>query len=505
MSQKHEIYRKLFCANNWNYETLEAADEITSKIGKEQFKLDIYPNQIEIVTAEQMIDAYSLVGLPTSYPHWKFGKDFVMNQTNYSKGRQGLSYEMVINSNPCISYNMENNTTCMMVLVIAHACQGHNAFFKNNYMFKDWTSADSIIDYMVFARNYIIECEEQYSLDEVETVLDACHALMNHGIDKYRKPPKLSAKEEMARLKRLTSIKQENYNELWRTLPIDLIAKNKKKPQEKTLLDEPEENLLYFLEKNAPQLATWKREIIRIIRKVAQYFYPQGMTKVMNEGFATFMHYHIINEMFEQQYLNDGFMLEFFHSHSSVIFQPEYNSKYFSGINPYTLGFNIFMDIKRICLEPTKEDKEWFPNLIGKNWLDEVHYAMENFRDDSFILQYLSPKVIRDMRLFTIADYENEDEYEIAAIHNEKGYRKIREDLSNQYKRSRFVPDIQVTKVDRFSNQKLHLLHQITQDKRLEPKDAENTLEYIRYLWEFPVELISRNKLGINEEVYQCD
>jgi len=130
---------------------------------------------------------------------------------------------------------------------------------------------------------------------------------------------------------------------------------------------------------------------------------------------------------------------------------------------------------------------------------------MENFRDDSFILQYLSPKVIRDMRLFTIADYENEDEYEISAIHNEKGYRKIREDLSNQYKRSRFVPDIQVTKVDRFSNQKLHLLHQITQDKRLEPKDAENTLEYIRYLWEFPVELISRNKLGINEEVYQCD
>ncbi len=501
---KKELYKKLFCANNWNYETLAAADEVTSEIGKNQFKLDIYPNQIEIVTAEQMIDAYSLVGLPTSYPHWKFGKDFVMNQTNYSKGRQGLSYEMVINSNPCISYNMENNTTCMMVLVIAHACQGHNAFFKNNYMFKDWTSADSIIDYMVFARNFILECEEEHSPEEVEVILDACHALMNHGIDKYKKPPKLSATEERERLKRLTNIKQENYNELWRTLPIDLITgKQKEIRKDQNLLEEPEENLLYFIEKNAPQLATWKREIIRIIRKVAQYFYPQGMTKVMNEGFATFMHYHIINEMFDQGYLNDGFMLEFLHSHSSVIFQPEYNSKFFSGLNPYTLGFNIFMDIKRICQEPTEEDKEWFPNLIGKHWLDEVHYAMENFRDDSFILQYLSPKVIRDMRLFTIADYESEDEYEISAIHNEKGYRKIREDLSNQYRRSGYVPDIQVVKVDRFSNQKLHLLHQISQDKRLSPKDAENTLEYIHYLWEFPVELISRNKLGINEEVYQ--
>ncbi|UZR93394.1 SpoVR family protein [Chondrinema litorale] len=503
---KIESYKKLFCAKNWNYDTLAAADEVTSQIGRDKFNLTIYPNQIEIVTAEQMIDAYSLIGLPTSYPHWKFGKDFVFNQNNYSKGRQGLSYEMVINSNPCISYNMENNTTCMMVLVIAHACQGHNAFFKNNYMFKDWTSADSIIDYMVFARKFVLKCEEDHSPEEVEAVLDACHALMNHGIDKYHKPPKLSPIEEQERLKRLTNIKRENYNELWKTLPIDLVMPSqKRRKSDHNFPDEPEENLLYFIEKNAPTLPTWKRELVRIVRKVAQYFYPQGMTKVMNEGFATFMHYHIINEMYEQGYLNDGFMLEFLHSHSSVIFQPEYNSKFFSGLNPYTLGFNIFMDIKRICQDPTSEDKEWFPNLIGKNWLDEVHYAMENFRDDSFVLQYLSPKVIRDMRLFTIADFENEDEYEIEAIHNEKGYRRIREYLSEQYKRAQFVPDIQVVKVDRYSNRKLHLLHQITNDKRLNPKDAESTLDYVRYLWEFPVELISRNKLGINEEVYQSE
>src|SRR5688500_5746370 len=96
-----ELYRRLFSNSTWDNETLEAADEITSKIGRESFKLNTYPNQIEIVTAEQMLDAYSLIGLPTSYPHWKFGKDFVLNQNNYSKGRTALSYEMVINSNPC--------------------------------------------------------------------------------------------------------------------------------------------------------------------------------------------------------------------------------------------------------------------------------------------------------------------------------------------------------------------------------------------------------------------
>jgi spore cortex formation protein SpoVR/YcgB (stage V sporulation) len=113
----------------------------------------------------------------------------------------GLAYELVINSSPCISYNMEENTTCLMILVLAHAAYGHNHFFKNNYLFKQFTHADHIIDYMQFAKNYISECEEKYGLEEVELTLDACHALMNYGVDKYKKPNKLSASEERERFK----------------------------------------------------------------------------------------------------------------------------------------------------------------------------------------------------------------------------------------------------------------------------------------------------------------
>lgn len=503
MISKKECNR-LFSNPTWDYNTLAAADEITSKIGKEYLKLETYPNQIEIVTSEQMLDAYSLIGLPTSYPHWKFGKDFVLNQHSYSRGRSALSYEMVINSNPCISYNMENNTTCMMVLVMAHACQGHNAFFANNYMFKEWTSADSILDYMSFAREYILSCEEEFGFEEVERVLDACHALMNHGIDKYKKPAKLSAREEKERQKRRASARHENYNDLWRTLPKGSTPLHSKTLGMKHFLDEPEENILYFIEKNAPTLPQWKREVVRIVRKVAQYFYPQGLTKVMNEGFASFVHYHIVNKMFEEGYVDDGFMLEFIHSHSSVLFQPDYNSKYFSGLNPYTLGFNIFMDIKRICQSPTEEDKYWFPNLIGRDWLEEVHNAMQNFRDDSFILQYLSPKVIRDMKLFVIVDEEDEDEYEISAIHNERGYRKVREALSEQYRRTFYVPEIQVEKVDLHATNTLHLIHQIVNDRKLVPQETQDTLEHLRYLWEFPVRLSSKNRLGVNEEIFEC-
>ncbi len=91
-------------------------------------------------------------------------------EKSYKRGQMGLAYELVINSDPCISYLMEENTMAMQALVIAHACYGHNSFFKNNYLFKMWTSADAIIDYLVFARKYISDCEERHGIDEVESV-----------------------------------------------------------------------------------------------------------------------------------------------------------------------------------------------------------------------------------------------------------------------------------------------------------------------------------------------
>lgn len=492
-----EEYRCLFDDSDWSLETLEIANEIISRTGREYLRLDTYPNQFEIVTSEQLLDAYSSIGLPTYYPHWKLGKDFVSNQNNYQKGRMGLAYELVINSNPCISYNLEDNTLCMMMLVNAHAAQGHNSFFKNNYMFLQWTDADSIVDYMVFARDYILKCEEKYGLDEVESFLDSCHALMDYGVNKYHKPHKISLVQERERYRRLIETEEENFNVLWRTLPT---TRKPDDAQDESRLEEPEENILYFIEKNAPKLPQWKREIIRIVRKVAQYFYPQHYTKVMNEGWATFCHYHIINKLYDDGYLPESFMLEFIKSHTSVVFQPDFHSPYYSGINPYALGFAMFMDIKRICQNPTDEDRHWFPNLAGKDWLEEVTFAMENFRDDSFIQQYLSPKVIRDMRLFALEDDTEIDYYVIDAIQNEHGYQRIRQTLAMQHSRAFHVPDIQVIAVNLYEDRTLSLLHSVTNGRLLHNAETKATLEHLYHLWEFPVKLIQMDATS-NENI----
>src|SRR3990167_2170924 len=160
----------LSTGSEWTFDLIAAYDREIGRLAQD-FKLDTYPNQIEMISAEQMIDAYSAVGMPIIYNHWSFGKHFVSVEKHYQRGAMGLAYELVINSNPCVAYLMEENTLPVQALVIAHACYGHNSFFKNNYLFKMWTSADAIIDYLVFAKNYISECEERYGITEVEKIL----------------------------------------------------------------------------------------------------------------------------------------------------------------------------------------------------------------------------------------------------------------------------------------------------------------------------------------------
>src|SRR5690554_7180323 len=146
--------------------------------------------------------------------------------------------------------------------------------------------------------------------------------------------------------------------------------------------------------------------------------------------------------------ISDGFMLEFLQSHTAVVYQPPFNSPWYSGINPYTLGFSIFTDLRRICEAPTDEDREWFPDIAGTDWVKTLHFAMANFKDESFIQQFLSPKVMRDLRLFAIEDDDMEDNYKVTAIHDEPGYRELREKLARQYNLSYREPNIQVWNVD---------------------------------------------------------
>jgi spore cortex formation protein SpoVR/YcgB (stage V sporulation) len=495
------IEKPLDHGSEWTFELLEDFEREIARIA-EKFRLDTYPNQIEVINSEQMLDAYASSGMPINYHHWTFGKKFIQVENHYRRGYMGLAYEIVINSNPCIAYLMEENTSTLQALVIAHACYGHNSFFKNNYLFRTWTDAGSIIDYLVFAKKFITGCEERHGVKAVETVLDACHAVMDHGVDRYKRPYPISMEEEEKRQAEREEYLQRQVNDLWRTIPPTERETSEPEPEFK-FPAEPQENLLYFIEKHAPLMEPWQREIVRIVRKFAQYLYPQRQTKVMNEGWATFWHFNILHEMYKDGLVSDGFMMEFLQHHTNVIYQPPYDSPMYSGINPYTLGFAMFQDIRRVCEHPTDEDRLWFPDLAGSDWLEAVHFAMENFKDESFVLQYLSPKVIRDLRLFTVLDDSDLPELEVTAIHNGDGYQRIREELASLYNLGDMQPNIQIQRVDVRGDRSLTLRHDMHNGRPLQPKDAREVLKHLHQLWGFDVYLESvRN--GKVVKVFRC-
>src|SRR5580692_11696579 len=241
----------LFENADWDFATIQRINDAVEEIALKELGLNVYPNQIEVISTEQMLDAYSSIGMPLFYKHWSFGKQFARNEAMYRAGMQGLAYEIVINSNPCISYIMEENTAMMQTLVIAHAAFGHNHFFKNNYVFKQWTDADGILDYLEFARDYIMSCEERYGEVAVERLLDAAHALMSHAVHKYprKRTNDLRSEEKRERERRLHD--EQVFNDLWRTVPGKENVRHDPTAEErrKSILQLPQENILYFMEK----------------------------------------------------------------------------------------------------------------------------------------------------------------------------------------------------------------------------------------------------------------
>jgi stage V sporulation protein R len=193
----------------------------------------------------------------------------------------------------------------------------------------------------------------------------------------------------------------------------------------------------------------------------------------MNEGWATFWHYVLIQKLYDEKLVNDSFMLEFLQLHTNVTLQLPFNHPAYSGINPYTLGFKLFWDIKESS---------------GDNWVEAVDFAMRNYKDESFIGQYLSPKVIRDLKLFSILDDENDPDLVISAIHNEDGYQRVRDALSSQYNLSQNEPDIQVYNVNQRGDRSLTLRYIPSYNRPL-GEDTETILKYLHYLWGFTVRL----------------
>ncbi|WP_330390036.1 SpoVR family protein [Tepidibacter formicigenes] len=444
----------------YTIEQLEKWDKKIVDIVKAE-GLDCYSQEFEICSYEDMICFEVYVGMPSHYPHWSYGKAYERKKTLYKYNLEGLPYEMVINSDPSIAYLMKDNTLLLQILTMAHV-YGHNDFFKNNRLFAEGTKADYTIEMFKNHSNRIRSYIEDPTIgyEKVERILDAAHAIRFHTT-RVIGLKKLSDEEKKKRL-------LEKYYE--ETQPKGLLDDKSDIPfpNLNKIPLEPTDDIMNFLIEHS-NLEEWEKDIIEIVMKEAMYFIPQIETKIMNEGWASYWHYKILNKLNLSQSLH----MEFLNRHNQVI------RPFLGGINPYFVGFKMFEDIEK---------------RYGRDKIFEVR-KLE--RDQSFIRKYLTEELCEKMNMF---QYKKKGRnYVIEEVADKEGWKKIRDTLANNVGMGE-IPYIKVEKVSP-TDGGLVLIHEYD-GRELELSYAYETLKHVSTLWGDKVTL--KTVIGNNNKSIVC-
>jgi stage V sporulation protein R len=415
----------------------------------EESGLDCYEQEFELVSYEEMTSYEAYSGMPSHYPHWSYGKAYERIRTLNRYNLSGLPYEIVINANPCIAYLMKDNSLLLQILTIAHV-YAHNDFFKNNRLFKTGTRAEHTVEmfknHAGRVREYIKDPSIGYL--KVEKTLDAAHAL-RYQCERTIGTKRLLPDELRERLQS-RNIRPAGDFPLLEPKPAYT-----DEPDLRRLPLEPEEDLLYFISAYG-RLEMWQKDIIDIVREETRYFIPQIETKIMNEGWASFWHYRILNKL----ELPQKFHFEFLRRHNQII------RPYEGRINPYFLGFKIFMDL---C---EKSD----------GGTDKIFEARAMERDETFIRRYLTRELCTELKLY---EYEKHgSEYVVSEVADERGWMKIRNTIASSAGFGN-LPVVRVTDWNQKEN--ILLLEHVFDGRELDVQYANETLKYFVDLWESKV------------------
>lgn len=426
--------------SDWSLKDLQIWDDKICAIA-ESHGLDWYPITYETCDYFEMLGNMSYHGMPTHYGHWSYGKSFEVQHQRYQLGMTGLPYELIINSNPCISYLMKENPLYLQILIMAH-CVGHSDFFKNNRSFS-FTRADTIVPRMRNAKKRIQSYIEDPSIgiEKVEAIIDSAHAL-SYQVPRYpcdiREIREERIKWQASHREQLNdgTLSEERYNA---------------KPHE------PEYDVLGFISEYARGLKDWEKDCIEIVRDEAYYFMPQIRTKTMNEGWACFWHYKILHELEMPQ----KYHIPFLKSHNQVV-RPHVGS-----MNPYHLGFYLFNKIEE------------------RYGLEECFIARDVHNDESFIRQYLTQEDCEELNLFSFTD--KPDMIEVTEVSDKEGWNHVKNILLKQIGGN----SIPIIYIDDIEDDSLILFHEHDGSRDLDLNHANKVIEHAQELWKNEVKLIT--------------
>lgn len=463
-------------------ELWELKEEI--EVHARAYGLDFFETIFEVVDYDRINELAAFGGFPTRYPHWRFGMEYeqLSRSTEY-----GLSkiYEMVINTDPAYAYLLEGNRLVDQRTVIAHVF-GHVDFFKNNYYFSPTNR--KMIDQMANHATRVRRLVDRLGVEKIEEFIDTCLSIDNL-IDAYspymvRAAARSSEAELSDREVEVTRLPARGYMDEFINprAYLDKQREDKKREIEARkhrFPEEPQRDVLHFLLENAP-LESWELDILNIIRTEAYYFAPQGMTKIMNEGWATYWHSKILTE----KSLRDSEVVDYAEAYAGVVAQSP------KRLNPYKLGVELWRDIEH----------RWNRGMFGSEWescnvmaqreswnkelglgRDKIFQVRALYNDVTFVDEFLTEEFVERNNMYTFGFNPKTKKWEITS----KDFKEIKTRMLDQL--TNFgQPNIAVRDANFRNRSELLLTHKFTGEP-LRVDYAREVLVNLFRVWKRPV------------------
>ena len=365
--------------------------------------LDFFPTIFEMVDYKQLNEVAAYAGFPTRYPHWRWGMEYERLSKSYTYGLS-IIYEMVINNDPCYAYLLRANSMVFQKTVIAHV-YGHCDFFKNNYWFSKTNR--KMLDQMANHATVVRKIINEVGHNEVEAFIDSCLTLDNlidiHSPFKEKAKNLTELEKEQLTRKQPHKLQSKPYMDRY-VNPADFLEAQKKQIEEEAANQQsfpanPERDVLNFMIQYAP-ISTWKKRILEVIRDEAYYFAPQGQTKILNEGWATYWHSKMMTQIAP---LSEAEIIDYCDHYSGVV------ASHPGQMNPYKLGVELLRHVEKrwdtgrfgleyLNCEDYEKRKKWDTGAgLGRQKLFEVR----RFHNDvSFLDEFLDEDFCHETKMF---------------------------------------------------------------------------------------------------------
>jgi len=466
---------------------LAREQERIEKIAREM-GLTFFRVVFEMVDWREMNALAAYGGFPTRYPHWRWGMEYAELAKSYEYGLHKI-YEMVINNDPTYAYLLRGNAMVDQKLVMAHVF-GHVDFFKNNFMFRHTNR--KMMDQMANHATRVRRYQDKLGVEPVEDFVDRALSLEN--LIDYQSPyvkrrpdkvnPEIPEERKVAHgFKSEREYMREFIN------PPDVMAAAQKKLDEeaakkKKFPERPERDVLLFLLENAP-LERWEHDVLSIVREEAYYFAPQGQTKIMNEGWATYWHSTIMT----QKGLDASEIVDYADHHSGTLATSP------GQLNPYKLGVELWRDIEDRWNKGRfgKEYDECDSFVERKHWdkkvglgRDKIFEVRKHYNDVTFIDEFLTLEFCVEQRLFTFGYNEKHQRWEVM----ERDFKKVKEKLLHML--TNFGQPVIAVEDGNFENRGELLLAHKHDGVDLKLDYARDTLKNVQSLWRRPVNLVTK-------------